>query len=241
MIKKLHISIVSILMIGLMFSCATSNDVASNRGIQKRKYNKGFYVEKGPKLGGDSKRFEQVENENTLDENTVAIEEPTERKSSEPEVVFVTEETAENSAFETEIEPEVEPGVETEEVPKVSTKKSENVTNLETVVQEKTRMPTKLKNSVKKVIDRTKSLTPQDMTRGGSTSLLVLVLLVIIALILPPLAVILYDGVGRPFWIDLVLWLIGIGVGFALFGPLGAYLCALIALIYALLVIFDMV
>ena len=90
MIKKLHISIVSILMIGLMFSCSTSNDVASNRGIQKGKYNKGFYVEKGPKIGSDNKKVELVENENTVVE-TVAADIPTARISSAPEVVFVEE------------------------------------------------------------------------------------------------------------------------------------------------------
>ena len=93
MIKKLHISMVSIIMIGLMFACSTSNDVASNRGIQKRKYNKGFYVEKGPKLGGETKNVDQVDNENTFEENTMAIEEPAERLSSTPEVVLVEDES----------------------------------------------------------------------------------------------------------------------------------------------------
>jgi uncharacterized membrane protein YqaE (UPF0057 family) len=89
MIKKLHINIISILMVGLMFSCSTSNDVASNRGIQKRKYNKGFYVQKGPKLGGDTKQTELVENENIYEENAVVADANNVRISSTPEVVFV--------------------------------------------------------------------------------------------------------------------------------------------------------
>lgn len=89
MIKKWHISIVTILMVGLMFSCSTSNDVASNRGIQKRKYNKGFFYEKGPKLGGDSKQTELADNKNTTDEKTIEVEAVSERVSAAPEVVFV--------------------------------------------------------------------------------------------------------------------------------------------------------
>jgi len=65
--------------------------------------------------------------------------------------------------------------------------------------------------------------------------------LVIIALIIPPLAVLIYDGIDRPFWIDLILWLIGIGVGSAIFGFGVAYILGLIAAIYALLIIFEIV
>ena len=230
MIKKLHISMVSILMIGLMFACSTSNDVASNRGIQKRKYNKGFYVEKGPKLGGETKNVDQVDNENTFEENTMAIEEPAERLSSTPEVVLVEDESVIGINEVTE-----------NEVIQQSTKNSDAVSNLEIVVPEKTRVREKLKKGVEKVFHKIKNPSAQDMTRGSSSSGLVLILLVILAIFLPPLAVVIYDGVGRPFWIDLVLWLIAIGVGYALFGAGIAFLCGLIATIYALLIIFDVV
>ncbi len=39
-------------------SCSTSNDVASNRGIQKRKYNKGFFVSKNAKDFDTKKKVE---------------------------------------------------------------------------------------------------------------------------------------------------------------------------------------
>lgn len=230
MIKKLPISILSILMIGLMFSCSTSNDVASNRGIQKRKYNKGFYVEKGPKLGGSNKQVEQVENENTIVENTEAIEEPTERISSLPEVVFVEDELTDDVLL-----------LEEDKDVKVTTEKAEEVTNLETAVTESIPLRKMFKKGLKKVVQKVKSPAPLDMTQGGSESGLFLVLLVVLAIILPPLAVFIYAGVGRPFWIDLVLWLVAIGVGSALFGLGVGFLCGLIAVIYALLIIFDVV
>jgi uncharacterized membrane protein YqaE (UPF0057 family) len=68
-----------------------------------------------------------------------------------------------------------------------------------------------------------------------------LVLLVILAIILPPLAVLLADGVGVKFLIDLIFWLLGFGfvifisgIGFVFLGIFG-----LLAIIYALLVVFD--
>ncbi len=36
-------NIVSLLIVAVIVSCSTSNDVSNNRGIQKRKYNSGFY------------------------------------------------------------------------------------------------------------------------------------------------------------------------------------------------------
>jgi hypothetical protein len=45
MLKKLHFSAIAVILILVMVSsCKTSNDVASNKLIQKRKYTKGFYV-----------------------------------------------------------------------------------------------------------------------------------------------------------------------------------------------------
>ncbi|NOQ76041.1 MAG: YqaE/Pmp3 family membrane protein [Crocinitomix sp.] len=238
MIKKLHISIVSILMIGLMFSCSTSNDVASNRGIQKRKYNKGFYVEKGPKMGGDTKKVELVENENTVEETPMTGDAPTERISSAPEVIFV-EEVEETIA---EVTPEVPTddmaiNVEVEEPPYFhKTAVEESQSNV--VPEGKTK--NRLMNRIEKVLNRNKA-TPQNMTRSSSESGIMLVLLVLLAIFLAPLAVLIYDGVDRPFWIDLILWLVGIGVGYFLFGAGVAFLCGLIATIYALLIIFNIV
>ncbi len=236
MIKKIHISILSILMIGLMFSCSTSNDVASNRGIQKRKYNKGFYVEKGPKMGGQTNQTELADNENTVEENTVAVEEPTERVSSAPEVVYV-EEVEEIVA---NVTPEASGNTDAEEVEEVSTSEDTQVEEAQLEVVPEGRVKNRLMKRAEKVFHKAVA-APQNMGRGSSESGLMLVLLVILAIFLAPLAVLIYDGVDRPFWIDLILWLIGIGVGYFLFGPTVAFLCGLIATIYALLIIFEVV
>lgn len=41
--------LVAVILLSLVFSCKSSNDVVSNKRIQKRKYRKGFYVDKKKK------------------------------------------------------------------------------------------------------------------------------------------------------------------------------------------------
>jgi uncharacterized membrane protein YqaE (UPF0057 family) len=65
------------------------------------------------------------------------------------------------------------------------------------------------------------------------------VVLVILALLIPPLAVFLFEGATKRFWIDLILAIIGIGIGFGILHI--AFLCALIAVIYALLIVLEII
>jgi uncharacterized membrane protein YqaE (UPF0057 family) len=169
-------------MVGLMFSCSTSNDVASNRGIQKRKYNKGFYVEKGPKLGGDTKKVDQVDNENTFEENTVAIEEPQERISSTPELVYVeeAEETIADVMPVAEIDNPVEEVVETNPA---SNTAQQNVTVEDAEVQQSPIQ--KLNKRSKKFVEKRFAKRDKQQVESGTDA----VLYYILAILLPPLAV----------------------------------------------------
>jgi uncharacterized membrane protein YqaE (UPF0057 family) len=107
------------------------------------------------------------------------------------------------------------------------------------------------KNSVlvpakKNVVQRVKELKKQvkeikKSVSASSDDLLFLILLVILALILPPLAVFIVDGDSNIFWLTLILWLIGWGVGLALFGFGIAALCSLAAAIIALLVVLELI
>ena len=83
-----------------------------------------------------------------------------------------------------------------------------------------------LKQAVKKSMH---SPTPMDDTA-------MLIILIILAILIPPLAVFIYEGATSRFWIDLILAIIGYGVGF-LFFPHLAFLCGLAAVIYALLIV----
>jgi uncharacterized membrane protein YqaE (UPF0057 family) len=77
----------------------------------------------------------------------------------------------------------------------------------------------------------------------GDENAIALFLLIILAIFLPPLAVILKDGFGLPFVLDLLFWLLGFG--FVIFiasnGVIFLGIFGLIAIIYALLVVLDAV
>ncbi len=68
-----------------------------------------------------------------------------------------------------------------------------------------------------------------------------LIILVILAIIIPPLAVALFEGITTRFWIDLVLALVGWSVGWALVGLGLAALCGLAAVIYAVLIVLSVI
>ncbi|MEW6467587.1 MAG: YqaE/Pmp3 family membrane protein [Bacteroidota bacterium] len=60
------------------------------------------------------------------------------------------------------------------------------------------------------------------------------ILLVLLCIFLPPIAILLTQGVGTPFWLDLIIWLLGFGAfGFPYLGIL-----VLVAIIYAFIVCF---
>ena len=67
-----------------------------------------------------------------------------------------------------------------------------------------------------------------------------LIILVILAILIPPLAVFIYEQATSRFWIDLILAILGFGVGFWLLGGLG-FLCGLAAVIYALLIVLEVI
>ena len=66
-----------------------------------------------------------------------------------------------------------------------------------------------------------------------------MLILVILAILLPPIAVYLVDGTSGRFWFNLVLWLVGLGLGAALLGPTLIWLGGLLAIIHALIVVLE--
>lgn len=75
----------------------------------------------------------------------------------------------------------------------------------------------------------------RDISQSGQASDVPGILLVILCIIIPPVAILLVDGVGSPFWIDLIFWFLGAG-GLAVSGLAG--ILWLIAVIYAFTVCF---
>lgn len=90
--KRLQKGLLALTLLGLVASCSTTNDVASNRGIQKRKYTKGYFIDFNHNKGGNAQDNDNiVKNEGTsIEEVTLSQETPFVR-SIEQEVVYVEE------------------------------------------------------------------------------------------------------------------------------------------------------
>ena len=86
---------------------------------------------------------------------------------------------------------------------------------------------------------RPERLKPESPAAPNSDAMLII--LVILAIILPPLAVFIYEQASTRFWLDLLFWAVGWGVGLALFGLGVAGLMSLLAVIYALLIVLEVI
>ena len=104
------------------------------------------------------------------------------------------------------------------------------------VVNKNARKETKIGKKRAKFKQIVNTLKEQNKKRRGGGGLNT-ILLVIIAIFIPPLAVGLYEGITGRFWLTLVLWLIGLGLGFWLLGPGIGWVCGLLAVIFAILIV----
>lgn len=196
-------SLVAILVVAvLMSSCKTGSDVISDRGIQKRKYTKGYYMaqkNRNDKVKSTDSEEVVVTKETSSDDVAAVRPEPAERvDSSSPSV----EESL--SLLESV---EIEQG-EASSKERATTRSKER---LHEAAQPKRRTgPSTFK--VKEPLAPTTALNLE--TSGYEVSDTDTLLLVILAILLPPLAVYLLKGIGTEFWISVLLtllfWLPGI-------------------------------
>ena len=91
-------------------------------------------------------------------------------------------------------------------------------------------------NRIKKAVEIRNAIKASKATSTDSD--LMLIILLLLAIIIPPLAVYLVKDISTPFWINLILALIGWGVGIALLGGL-AWLGGLAAIVHAILIVLD--
>jgi len=228
---KLKSFLLSIMALAILASCSTTNDVVSGRSIQKRKYNDGYYISSGNKFKKSDKVTQEEElvsnpestsvNQNFSEANTVEKTLPVFVREENPTVVISTE--ASHDAL-----------VENASAPK------------EVVDAEKaTARPLNLTKSEEKVVFKpgreSRSQAIKTVVANAASVDAMTILLVILALFIPWLAVLIFEGATGRFWIDLLLWIIGIGIGYWLFGFGLAYLCALIAVIYAILIVLSVI
>ncbi len=224
----LSVSLIATLILG---SCASSNEVTGGGFLQKRKYTNGVYFKGNGNLKGTSAKIEEKEldifkgeerNSKKYVSSTTASSETT----SELETIF-----AEESVQAEDVNEEMtvlsdgvasENNSKTKTISAVETKQSSNI------------------ESQREVNQHSKKVNLRKKMQKAPAGDVELILLVILALILPPLAVYLYEGATQRFWIDLILALIGFGVGFWLLSGLG-WICGLVSVIYALLIVLEVI
>jgi len=223
---KIKFGILSLIAGIILASCSTGNDVVSGRSIQKRKYNDGYYIS-WKKNNGNSESDIKESVKNSSEENVADNKSENLKTNIQPEnektLSFLVESANEDFVLTQE---DVVSEIESNEIssPLVVTKPGIRAITLK---------PGRLletSNSIKKVSEN-----------SGASGDVMLILLVILAIILPPLAVFIFEGATGRFWITLVLWLIGWGVGWYVFHGGLAGLCSLVAVIFALLIVLGVI
>lgn len=213
----------------ILGSCGTSNSVVSNGLIQKRKYNKGFFM----KQNGQFKTAKA----DSKEENTLV---------AAPEV-------AENSLIKTverpavakaQIQNEATAEVRNDLYASADLSIAPTVENNQPMAGYTTECFTETTNSSNSRKEVRKELRAEvkkwrKQENGSSAMDGFTVLLIILAILIPPLAVLLYEGATGRFWIDLILALLGWGLAYWLLGPTIAFLGGLLAIIYALLIVLE--
>lgn len=212
----------------ILGSCGTSNSVVNNGLIQKRKYNKGFFLKsngqfKTAKADAKEERTFAVSEVNTQENEVIRAEVPV---TVAPKTIASLQTPVELKAQET-----VQAGVSTP-VSKVS--KASSVSKVD--IAEKTDSRRDVRKDVREQVKNLRKLESNSSGADGMT-----ILLVILAIIIPPLAVGLFEGITTRFWIDLILALLGWGLLYWLIGPHLAWLGGLAAIIYALLIVLSVI
>lgn len=216
--------------LAILASCSTSNDVVSGRGIQKRKYNDGYYISLGKKFNKTNKdvKVEEVVLSEETAENFKSVPTNTSEISNTPATAIESGSNGEVLAPISNIDEAALPTTS-----EIETEENEISNRIEVVKEETVSYKPGRVYSPKMIKTKVSE-------SAGADSTVMLILLVILCFILPPLAVFIFESASTRFWIDLILWLLGWGVGWWLLGGLGG-LCTLVAVILALLIILSVI
>lgn len=219
----------------ILASCGVSDNGFSGGLIQKRKYTKGFYMNRNASAKHSDKKEEGFKRSEILNDRSQVIEKNDPVLIEQVEAIVLDEQQVQGNGGTQQ---------KKEETSKATTKKKTTGTKKTTSTQQrKVRepeyyMPIQTKKSVAKI----QAVQNKTATSGSSAGSDVnTILLVIVALLIPPLAVAIYEGITSRFWIDLILAILGYGIGFGLLGGGLGFLCALVAVIYALLIVLEVI
>lgn len=198
----------------VLSSCSTFKNV----DIVKRHYNNGYHI--------------AIRDQKTKTEPVAVI-----KDKQTPEAVATV--TPANTITGKPEQPAVQPAAVHEKAPAVTAQKTETTTGSKKqhassspVIASVKKEPAKAKHSLRMPEYKSKTWSASRSSSGGDVNLIILVIL---AIILPPLAVYLAEGITGKFWLTLILCLLGGGLALGVLGYIG--LLWLIAIIIALLTV----
>lgn len=218
-LKSAFVAIASIAL--FLSSCTTSIEVA------KRKHRKGYHVSitknKTEKGQLNSAEFIDLAAVDSPSVDTVKIE------------PMILDQATELAVIDS-------PSIDTVKTDQALSNLKSMISSNDEVKSEKVSFVQKVK-AVNKVRKQFKKLRKDEGFKAASSdedweidSDVMFVIMIVLAIILPPLAVYLIKGKSNAFILNLLLWLVGIGVGYALLGGL-VWWAGLLALIHAILVV----
>jgi uncharacterized membrane protein YqaE (UPF0057 family) len=219
--KQFNFLILGIISTMILSACSTSNEVVGGV-FQKRKHTGGVYWDRTEKVKTSAQKEEEE-----MEFDIYKLEEAKQKKYASVTTIKSETQTPENNVVASAESEDIDGLV----IDKKSKPVIEATVSTTTTENEKTLAASETKTIVKK--QNTNKQTPVDED-------VMLIILVILAILIPPLAVFIYEGATNRFWIDLVLAILGFGVGFWLLGGLG-WLCGLAAVIYALLIVLEVI
>ena len=194
----------------ILGSCGSSNNVVSNRLIQKRKYKKGFFFKSNKDL--------RVVRENAKEKNSVVVN---------GENIEIYDGLSANISPSQDLNTSLALGKERQatkdliplRIEDVSIQRNSKETNSPQFISN-TKTKNEVRTSSREKIEQRRKIDSNSTSADDR-----LILLVILAILIPPLAVFLARGIGTEFWISLILTLLFYFPG----------------MIYSLLVVLDVI
>jgi uncharacterized membrane protein YqaE (UPF0057 family) len=219
--KQFNLVILGIITTMILGACSTSNEVVGGV-FQKRKHTGGVYWDRTEKAKASTQKEEEE-----MEFDIYKLEEAKQKKYASVTTIKSETKTSENTVVASAESDDVDGLVVAEDSKPVI----EETVSITTAENEKTLTVSEAKKSNKK--QRLNKTTPVDED-------VLFIVLIILAFLIPPLAVFIYEGTTNRFWIDLVLAILGFGIGFWLLGGLG-WLCGIAAVVYALLIVLEVI
>lgn len=222
--KQFKTFITMTLLAVIVASCSVSQNTVGGGVFQKRKHTKGFYFNRQSNGKAASSDESSAIRKQEKDEVAALV------VKAEEKAVIITENHSVSQDVELVKENLI--AVNDEAVSGKMDNETTPILNKENGSNELIQGSPEQDHFIMKKHSQLKSVDTSDP--------IMLILLVILAIILPPLAVFIYEGATKRFWIDLILAILGWGIGFAFLGASG-WLLGLIAVIYALLIVLGLI